>query len=413
MAGTERVELPLTEPEIRCPTTRRSPQFATSCASQRKEVLYGNRPARATQKFWRSYAVWLPPEQARRSARSLGTSPAFTASRSCASTMPHGRAPGSMPRSRITSAPPTARSRTRHTPPDARLPAQHRGSWRQAQPHSPCTRAPWPRVGPLEVEEGQSQLARLDPAPPPPALRASGAWTAPWPGSRSRGGRHEGRGRRASRRRARPASPSRARAARAPSSGCPKKWPRPETSSLQPGRLGHVVQECRPAQRGARPPARELLHARADARRVLEHVMGVIGALLVKAGHRRELGARRPRATANSWRSAHARAPWRESRPAPGRCARTRWYRELGRTGLERRLRRGLDQRAQPAGKAHRAQHAQRVLLEALARLPHRADDARREVLLATKGIEQAALGVKGHRVHGEVAARQVLAHVP
>ncbi len=61
MAGTERVELPLTEPESAvlpldevpiCHFVRLSAQGSTIRESSRAR----------NQKFWRSYAVWLPPE---------------------------------------------------------------------------------------------------------------------------------------------------------------------------------------------------------------------------------------------------------------------------------------------------------------------------------------------------------------
>ena len=64
---------------------------------------------------------------------------------------------------------------------------------------------------------------------------------------------------------------------------------------------------------------------------------------------------------------------------------------------------------------AHRTEHPQRVLAEALVRLADRSQDARLEVALAPEEVHQlpgrsVLAGAPGHGVHREVAARQVLA---
>ena len=75
----------------------------------------------------------------------------------------------------------------------------------------------------------------------------------------------------------------------------------------------------------------------------------------------------------------------------------------------------GLDLRvgfqSERSADARRAQRAQRILSEALARGADGAQSSRCEILRATPGIDdRAARGVPGDRVHGEVAVREVVA---
>ncbi len=144
---------------------------------------------------------------------------------------------------------------------------------------------------------------------------------------------------------------------------------------------------------------------------MLKHVVGVVGALLVEASHGGELGdgrahdvelvAKRPGDAAGGEDAVHLLAH-----------ALARYAPELGRAGSERLLRGGIDGKAEAAREAHGAQDAQGVLLEAAARLPHRADHATEEVFPAAIGVKKPAVRVVGNRVHGEVAAGEVLAHV-
>ena len=85
---------------------------------------------------------------------------------------------------------------------------------------------------------------------------------------------------------------------------------------------------------------------------------------------------------------------------------------ERGGCGVEGRLGGRLHHEAEPAGEAHRAQHAQGVLAEARRRIAHAADHAGRKVILAAIGVQQATAGMVGHGVDREVTAREVLADV-
>ena len=74
----------------------------------------------------------------------------------------------------------------------------------------------------------------------------------------------------------------------------------------------------------------------------------------------------------------------------------------------------GLDRRvgfqSERGADARRAQRAQRILAEALARGADGAQSSRGEILRAAPGIDdRAARGVPGDRVHGEVAVREVV----
>ena len=85
---------------------------------------------------------------------------------------------------------------------------------------------------------------------------------------------------------------------------------------------------------------------------------------------------------------------------------------KLGRGRDERPLRGGLDRKPEATGEAHGPQHAQGVLAEAHGWLAHRTDNPTSEVLAPAERVNEAAHGMPRHRVHGEVATRQVLAHV-
>ena len=63
----------------------------------------------------------------------------------------------------------------------------------------------------------------------------------------------------------------------------------------------------------------------------------------------------------------------------------------------------------EPAGEAHGAEHAQGVLLKATVGLTHRADLATSQVTAAVVAVEQTANRMPGHRVHREVAPREVI----
>ena len=73
-----------------------------------------------------------------------------------------------------------------------------------------------------------------------------------------------------------------------------------------------------------------------------------------------------------------------------------------------------VDLHVEERREAHRAQHPQRVLAEALVRLADGPQDARLEIALTPEEVHELAgravlPGSPGHRVHREVAARQVL----
>src|SRR5438093_3063357 len=74
-----------------------------------------------------------------------------------------------------------------------------------------------------------------------------------------------------------------------------------------------------------------------------------------------------------------------------------------------------VDPHIQQRREAHGAQHPERVLAEALLRLADRSQQARVEVALATKRVDELArrpvlAGPPGHPVPREVAAREVVA---
>ena len=77
-----------------------------------------------------------------------------------------------------------------------------------------------------------------------------------------------------------------------------------------------------------------------------------------------------------------------------------------GRSGL------GLDGKPEHARKAHAAQDAQRVFVEARVGVSHRAQHAPRQVVLAAVQIDDAGLGAVGHGVDREVASGEVAVDV-
>ncbi len=73
-------------------------------------------------------------------------------------------------------------------------------------------------------------------------------------------------------------------------------------------------------------------------------------------------------------------------------------------------LRRGrVHGKVESAGKAHRTQHAQRVLLKTATGLTHSANLTTLQIAATVVAVEQASGGVPGHGVHREVATREVI----
>ena len=177
------------------------------------------------------------------------------------------------------------------------------------------------------------------------------------------------------------------------------------------GRLADVVKERRPPQRLRRHAPAVLLDARADAGRVLEDIVRVIGGPLVEARHgdevrqgarhHLELVAERPGHVARAHDAVEL-----DSHALAGDVVEPR------RAGHERLLRGGLDREAQAAGKAHRPERPQGVLAKAAAGVTDSADESPREVFSPAVRVEKPALGMPGHGVDREVPACQVLADV-
>lgn len=88
----------------------------------------------------------------------------------------------------------------------------------------------------------------------------------------------------------------------------------------------------------------------------------------------------------------------------------------LARHGVEQRralgkrsLSLGLNHKVQAAGKAHRTQHAQGVLVKATLGIADSANQLALQVTLAVVAVDKPALGMPGHGVDGKVAARQIV----
>ena len=171
------------------------------------------------------------------------------------------------------------------------------------------------------------------------------------------------------------------------------------------------MQEGRPPQLGRGQTALELLDRPTDARRMLEHVIGMIGTTLVEAAHGADL---------RNGRDEHVRLVQERPVDAAGLDDALHLLTDplggdlgkFGGTRHKRRLGRRLDRIAEAAGEADRAQHAQGILTEALLGLPNCPDHADPQVVPTAIGVEQAAFGVEGHRVDREVAPREVLTDV-
>ena len=171
--------------------------------------------------------------------------------------------------------------------------------------------------------------------------------------------------------------------------------------------LRHVVEKSRPPERGRGHAPGELLDRHADARRVLEHVVGVVRAVLVEAGHGRELRY----GLAQDLRLVHE-GPSHASRAHDAvqllPYALARDVLQAVRALKKRPLRLGLYVEAQAAREAHRPQHAQRVFLEAPARVAHGANETASQVAATVERVQDPALRMVGDGVYGKVPARQV-----
>ena len=69
----------------------------------------------------------------------------------------------------------------------------------------------------------------------------------------------------------------------------------------------------------------------------------------------------------------------------------------------------GLNHKVQTAGKAHRTQHAQGVLVKATLGIADSANQLALQVTLAVVAVDKPALGMPGHGIDGKVAARQIV----
>ena len=88
----------------------------------------------------------------------------------------------------------------------------------------------------------------------------------------------------------------------------------------------------------------------------------------------------------------------------------------LARYGIEQRralskrtLSLGLNHKVQTAGKAHRTQHAQGVLVKATLGITDSANQLALQITLAVVAVDKPALGMPGHGVDGKVAAGQIV----
>lgn len=88
----------------------------------------------------------------------------------------------------------------------------------------------------------------------------------------------------------------------------------------------------------------------------------------------------------------------------------------LARHGIEQRcalgkgtLSLGLNHKVQAAGKTHRTQHAQGILVKATLGIADGTDQLSFQITLAVIAVDKPALGMPGHGVDGKVAARQIV----
>lgn len=88
----------------------------------------------------------------------------------------------------------------------------------------------------------------------------------------------------------------------------------------------------------------------------------------------------------------------------------------LTRHGIEQRrtfgqslFGRGFNHKVQAAGKAHRAQHAQGVLIKTALGIADSTNQLALQITLAVVAVDKPAFGMPGHSVDGKVAARQIV----
>ena len=171
-------------------------------------------------------------------------------------------------------------------------------------------------------------------------------------------------------------------------------------------RLAEVVQEHRQAQDRLR------FHGFQRPQRMLPHVVGMVRVALVEAESGADLRDEHRRDFAESPQDGRrffsAEKPRELSADALRRHAlEQRPVAQGGRGGF------AFQRKAELRAEAQRPQHAQAVLPEAVVRVAHAADHARREVLLPAEKVDQAVRLAVGEGVHGEVPPCQVFRQAP
>ena len=171
------------------------------------------------------------------------------------------------------------------------------------------------------------------------------------------------------------------------------------------GDLPAIVQQHRQAEGFRR---RHGFH-RADG--MLPHVPKMMGRALVEAIHRRKGREKREDHVAVRAKDIPCASPAQEL----GQLHVDALRRYVGQGVLQfvnGLVRVGVDGKAVYRGEPHSPHDAQGILAKALAGVAHAADQPRRQILLAPKGIHHAGFLAPGHRVDREIPAGQVLAHV-
>ena len=170
-------------------------------------------------------------------------------------------------------------------------------------------------------------------------------------------------------------------------------------------RLPHVVEQGRqPQPRLRRDPLQSPDTVGVD-------VIAVVGIALVKAHGGSQLGQHLPGEDLRAVQQHPARRRAADQplqllrHPLPGDAG------QLGGAGSHAGGRPLLQPEVQLGSEPQGTQQTQGVLTEAALRLPHAADDPRRQVGPASEGVSQAG-GLPGHSVYGEVPAGQILPQI-